>query len=102
MPEIDLSKVKDAGVPIGIVVGKHDRLATVNDAHRLLATLNGYLGKFPVIHFEEKDGGLESFMVGKDMSYFKNGVMEKIRLHNPLPKKVDIMDIFNTARFEVA
>lgn len=92
-PEIDLSKIKDANVPIAIVVGKHDKLQTVNDAHRLLATLNGYLGKFPVVLFSEIDGGQETFMVGKDMSYFRVDIMDKIRLHNPIPTPIPSKDL---------
>jgi hypothetical protein len=76
--------VKDANVPIAMFVGRHDKMSTVNDSHKTLATLNGYFGSFPVVHFEERDGGLESFLVGKDMSYMEK-VVDLIHQYNPHP-----------------
>jgi hypothetical protein len=63
-PVIDLQNINT--VPIGMFVGTSDQLATVDDnrwAKTQLKTLK---------HYKEYPLGHLSFMIAKDMSYFKD------------------------------
>ena len=38
-----------------------------------------------IVHYEEIHAGHLTFMVGKDMSYFTDGVMPLLKQYHPLP-----------------
>jgi len=52
-PEIVLNKIRDAGVPIAIVAGRNDLLATVEDAKWTLGEINGPTSRWPIVTFDE-------------------------------------------------
>lgn len=74
-PVINLKNIKS--VPIGIFVGKSDMLGTVKDnrwAKTQLKTLKFY---------REYDLGHLGFLIGKDMSYFSDDVMNMLNVYHP-------------------
>lgn len=62
-PLINLQKIQK--VPIGLVVGKRDQLATVEDAQWLKHTLNPSVLKM----IEETNHGHAGFLMGNEMSF---------------------------------
>ena len=67
-------------VPVAIFTGKDDIMADVTDA-RWTRDLIGN----SVVHYEEVEAGHLTFLVGKDMTYFSEGVMSLLREYHPLP-----------------
>ena len=89
-PEIDLTKIREAGIPIAMYVGQDDLLATVEDAKWTLREINGPDSSWPVEVFMERPGGHESFLVGKDMTFFTESAMGQIKAYNPLPRNATV------------
>ena len=67
-PEIDITRIKNTNVPIGMVVGLEDELSSELDTRWMRDTI----GKKNVVFYQEIHGGHTSFNVGKDMSYMNN------------------------------
>ena len=65
--------------PVAMFVGHSDILADPVDAAWTAETINS------LVHYQEIVGGHLSFMVGKDMSYFTQDVMNLIKKYQPLP-----------------
>jgi poly(3-hydroxyalkanoate) synthetase len=70
-PEINLGNIKK--VPVGMFVGEYDKMATPNDSRYIRAKI----GEAVTFYNEYKLGHL-AFMVGKNMSYFTQDVVEFI------------------------
>ena len=70
--------VRDAGIPIAMYVGRHDRI--VNPV-----TSRWARDKFgqAIVDYEEIDGGHVTFMIGKNQDYFRNRAMSLIQKYNP-------------------
>ena len=45
--------------------------------------------KQSVIEYKKIEGGHETFMVGKDMSFFTHDVMNKLKEYHPLDMRVE-------------
>lgn len=74
-PTIDLTRVDN--IPIGMFVGSKDDLGDSNDAKWASEQMKS------VAHYQEILAGHASFMVGKDMSYFKD-VLTFVQKYSPL------------------
>ena len=72
---------KIATVPIAIYTGTEDPLADITDARWIRDTLDSNVLK----HYEEIPAGHLTFMVGKDMTYWSDGVMPLLKQYHPLP-----------------
>ena len=59
------------GVPVAIFTGLEDPLADVTDARWTRDTIGDN-----VVHYEEIEAGHLTFLIGKDMTYFTEGVMD--------------------------
>ena len=59
-------------------MAKHDKLLLPQDAKYSYESL-----KDAVVDYREINGGHLTFMTGKDMSYFKDNVMNLIKKYNP-------------------
>jgi len=59
------------GVPIAMFTGNVDPLADLTDARWTRDTIGD-----SIVHYEEVDAGHLTFMIGKDMTYFTEGVMD--------------------------
>lgn len=57
-------------MPIGLVVGKKDQLATVEDVQVLKHTLNSSVLKL----YKETDHGHAGFLIGSEMSFIEDVV----------------------------
>ena len=68
-------------VPIAIFTGTQDPLADLTDSRWLRDTLSADV----LVHYEEVAAGHLTFMVGKDMTYFTEGVMGLLNKYHPLP-----------------
>lgn len=68
-------------------VGRHDLLAAEADASWALSAINGQNSSWPVVHYRVIDGGHETLLVAKDMSYFKRDAMTLIKKYNPSKPK---------------
>lgn len=66
-------------VPIAMFVGNVDTLADNTDAE----WTRNQIGS-PVVHYQEINGGHLTFIIGKDMSWFSNDVMNLVRTYQPL------------------
>jgi hypothetical protein len=60
-PEVDMTKIKDSGVPVAMYVAKHDRIIYPVDSRWARDVLGS-----SVVDYREIDGGHVTFMVGKD------------------------------------
>jgi len=71
-------------VPIAIYCGSEDTLADCTDAKLAVATIGA-----DVFHYEEVPAGHLTFLIGKDMTYFTDGVMGLLAEYQPLPTTQD-------------
>ena len=69
-----------SNVPIAMFVGNIDTLADKTDAEWTRDEIGS-----PVVHYQLIDGGHLTFIVGKDMTWFSNDVMDLIKEYSPLP-----------------
>jgi len=69
--------------PVAMFVGHSDILADPVDAKWASETINS------LVHYQEIVGGHLSFMVGKDMTYFTQDVMNLIKKYQPLPNSAE-------------
>ena len=76
---IELSNIKE--VPIAIFAGTHDIIADQKDAHWIRDSLRPEV----LAHYEDIEAGHLTFMVGKDMTYWSEGVMGLLEQYHPLP-----------------
>ena len=67
-------------VPVAIFAGIEDILADTTDAEWARDRIGDN-----VVHYEEIHAGHLTFMVGKDMTYFTEGVMDLLQQYHPLP-----------------
>ncbi len=67
-------------VPVAIFTGIEDILADLTDARWTRDRIGDN-----VVHYEEIHAGHLTFMVGKDMTYFSEGVMDLLQQYHPLP-----------------
>ena len=65
--------------PIAFIVGRDDKIANPFDA----AFTKEQIGE-AVIHYQMIEGGHLSFLIGKDMNYFKEDVMNMLRTYHPI------------------
>jgi poly(3-hydroxyalkanoate) synthetase len=72
-PKVDFSKIT---VPTAMFVGSNDELGDPKDAIKTKNLMNPSV----LVHYEMILGGHETFIVGKDMSYF-NTVKSLIKSH---------------------
>ena len=70
--------MKDAGIPIAMYVGRHDRIVQP-------LTSRWARDKFgpAIVDYLEIDGGHVTFMIGKNQDYFRSNAMSLIRKYNP-------------------
>lgn len=76
----DLIPLKNIKTPVAMFTGKFDPLADLVDSRQTRDTI----GK-AVVHYEEIPAGHQTFMIGKDMSYWTNTVMGLFKKYHPLP-----------------
>ena len=69
-----------SSVPIAIFAGTHDIIADQTDAH----WLRDELQTDTIVHYEDVEAGHLTFLVGKDMTYFSEGVMGVLNQYHPL------------------
>lgn len=81
-PLIDLTKIRDSGVPVAMYVGKQDVLATPTDAQ----WTKTQIGKQVIEYTEIDNFDHSAFNFGKDMT-FLDGVMDLVAVSNPLPEE---------------
>ena len=67
-------------VPVALFAGTSDILADTTDAEWIRDTIGSN-----VVHYEEIAAGHLTFLVGKDMSYFTDSVMNLLYQYQPLP-----------------
>ena len=80
--ETDLIQIENISeVPIAIFAGTHDIIADQTDAHWLRDSLKPET----LVHYEDVEAGHLTFLVGKDMTYFQEGVMNLLSQYHPLP-----------------
>lgn len=82
-PHIDLSNVREAGIPIAMYVGNQDLKSTEVDARWAFSEINGGDAPWPIVEYRVINGGHETFLVGSDMGYFSKNVMRLISKYNP-------------------
>ena len=82
-PLIPLNNIRD--VPVAMFVGESDLLANPKDAE----WTKEQIGE-AVIYYQQMAGGHLSFLVGKDMTYFKTNVMNLIQEYHPVYAKTNI------------
>ena len=70
-------------VPIAIFTGTEDPLADITDAEWIRDSLKPEV----LAHYEEVSAGHLTFMVGKDMTYWSDGVMNLLKQYHPLPSE---------------
>ena len=70
-PAIDLNKVK--GIPIIMLGGEGDLLSDIKDVRRLKETLIN-----EIVLYKEYDFGHMTFLIAKDMGWFKTDVIDQI------------------------
>ena len=75
--EIDYTRAEK--VPIALFVGKEDQFSTVEDTRGIRDALEKTL-----VHYEEIDGSRTTFLIGKSMSYFSQGVMRLLDAFHPV------------------
>ena len=68
-------------VPIAIFAGIHDIIADMEDA----LWIKDQLKPETLVHWEDVNAGHLTFMVGKDMTYWTEGVMGLLQKYQPLP-----------------
>ena len=80
--QTDLIPIENiSSVPIAIFAGTHDTIADQTDAHWIRDTLKQEV----LAHYEDIEAGHLTFMVGKDMTYWTDGVMGLLGKYHPLP-----------------
>ena len=72
------------GVPIAMFTGTDDILADLTDSRWTRDRIGDNLA-----HYEEIEAGHLTFMVGKDMTYFTESVMDLLKLYHPLPSATE-------------
>lgn len=83
-PQIDLSKVGAASVPMAMFAAKDDMLASLTDAHWTHnQIIEGDHGKEMVVHYQEIKGGHATFLIGGDMGYLWD-MLELVKKYNPV------------------
>lgn len=78
-PEVHTHLAADCGIPIGMYMAKHDKILMPVDAKYSYDSLKG-----AVVDYREINGGHLTFMTGKDMTYFKDNIMNLMQKYNPL------------------
>lgn len=68
-PMVNLANIK-GDVPVAMFAGTEDDLGDLTDARWARAQIES--GGHGLVHYEEVKAGHSTFMVGKDMYYFKN------------------------------
>ena len=46
-----------------------------------------------LVHYEEVNGGRTTFLIGKDMDYFKKGVINLLKTFHPVDPEVEVPTI---------
>ena len=46
-----------------------------------------------LVHYEEINGGRKTFFIGKDMDYFKKGVINLLKTFHPVDPSVEVPTI---------
>lgn len=69
-------------VPVAMYTGTEDPLADLTDSRWTRDRIGDN-----IVHYEEIEAGHLTFMVGKDMTYFTEGVMNLLQQYHPLPTK---------------
>jgi len=81
-------------VPVAIFTGIEDILADLTDARWTRDRIGDN-----VVHYEEIHAGHLTFMVGKDMTYFTEGVMDLLQQYHPLPTVMSVADHEETSHY---
>ena len=79
--QTDLIPIEDIDIPVAIFAGTHDTIADQTDAHWIRDTLKPET----LVHYEDIEAGHLTFLVGKDMTYWSEGVMGLLNQYHPLP-----------------
>lgn len=77
-PQVDPSKIKDAGVPIAVYVGKQDLMVCTEHAKIFREDAGD-----AIIDFHAITGGHLTFLVGKD-TFFQDRALPLIQKYNPV------------------
>ena len=91
-PQVDLTKIRDAGVPVAIFASKFDLLTEITDQRWTRdQILNGEKenDSNTLVYYNEWDYGHYSFMVAEDMSYLDH-VKQLLKTFNLAKKKEEI------------
>mmetsp|Transcript_11310 Transcript_11310/g.19043 ORF Transcript_11310/g.19043 Transcript_11310/m.19043 type:complete len:124 (+) Transcript_11310:1113-1484(+) len=87
-PVVDLKKVEKSEVPIGMFVGKYDQISTLEDSRwtrdQIMA---GEKGSELLVHYEEIEAGVATFMVGEKMTYLET-LVPLLNQYNPIPEYI--------------
>ena len=67
-------------VPVAMFTGTYDTLADLTDARWTRDRIGDN-----IVHYEEIAAGHLTFLVGKDMTYWSDGVMTLLEQYHPLP-----------------
>ena len=67
-------------VPVAMFTGTEDILADLTDSRWTRDRIGDN-----IVHYEEIEAGHLTFLVGKDMTYFSEGVMDLLAQYHPLP-----------------
>ena len=73
--QTELIPIEDINVPVAIFAGTHDVLADQVDAH----WIRDKLKPETLVHYEDINAGHLTFIVGKDMTYWSEGVMSLLK-----------------------
>ena len=72
-------------VPVAMYTGNVDILADLTDSRWTRDRIGDN-----IVHYEEIDAGHLTFLIGKDMTYFTEGVMGLLQQYHPLPAAHDV------------
>ena len=78
-PAVDWNKIKESTVPVAMYAAKHDLIVKPVDSH----FARDLIGK-NIVEYFEINGGHLSFMVGQDVTYFRENAMTQIKKYNPI------------------
>ena len=77
--QTDLIPLENINVPVALFVAQSDRIGDLIDAQNIKATISDHL-----VHYKEIPGGHWTFVIGKDMSWFTEDVMQLLGKYHPI------------------
>lgn len=77
-PEMNLTKVREANIPITMYSMKHDVMLSVEESRKTKQLLGDH------VESVELNGGHSTYFVGKDMSFVNDGILSRMSELNPI------------------